>query len=99
MEKYSFVGVGKATSKKEAQTQAARRFAEYLVRIGEIQNSELPSKQQSGTVRFIDGRQSRSSFISIAVWMWPEDGIFLAAVSNVFVTLHNPFENIFLAII
>lgn len=50
VEKYSFVGVGKAPSKKEAQTLAAWKFAEYLVKIGEIQNADLPSKQQSGTV-------------------------------------------------
>nr|XP_039254953.1 uncharacterized protein LOC120331858 isoform X2 [Styela clava] len=44
VDKYNFVGVGKAANKKEAQTTAAWKFADYLVRMGEINNSELPNK-------------------------------------------------------
>ena len=47
MNGYKFVGVGEAASKKDAQTEAAWSFAEYLVRHNQLQRSELPAKSVS----------------------------------------------------
>uniref|UniRef100_A0AAR2J9D1 RNA helicase n=1 Tax=Pygocentrus nattereri TaxID=42514 RepID=A0AAR2J9D1_PYGNA len=40
---YSYIGMGNSTSKKDAQSNAARDFVNYLVRIGEISASEVPA--------------------------------------------------------
>ena len=40
---YSYVGIGNSTSKKDAQTNSALDFCQYLVRIGILQQSDLPS--------------------------------------------------------
>nr|XP_026692505.1 uncharacterized protein LOC100180184 isoform X2 [Ciona intestinalis] len=41
---YKFVGVGEAESKKEAQTEAAWNFADYLVKQGDLLAEELPPR-------------------------------------------------------
>ncbi|KAA0719378.1 ATP-dependent RNA helicase A [Triplophysa tibetana] len=43
VEGYSYIGMGNSTSKKDAQTNAARDFVNYLVRTKEIHASEVPS--------------------------------------------------------
>ncbi|XP_056600309.1 ATP-dependent RNA helicase A [Triplophysa dalaica] len=43
VEGYSYIGMGNSTSKKDAQTNAARDFVNYLVRTKEIHPSEVPS--------------------------------------------------------
>jgi len=48
---YKFVGVGEASSKKEAQTEAAWNFADYLVKEKELQASELPAKSVRANFR------------------------------------------------
>ncbi|KAM3603825.1 uncharacterized protein V6R79_002682 [Siganus canaliculatus] len=40
---YSYTGMGNSTSKKDAQTNAARDFVNYLVRIGEMSAAEVPA--------------------------------------------------------
>lgn len=42
---YNYVGIGNSTTKKEAQTNAARDFVNYLVREGEIPASSVPTIQ------------------------------------------------------
>ena len=39
-----YVGIGNSTNKKDAQTNAAYDFANYLVRAGKLSDAELPSK-------------------------------------------------------
>ena len=43
VEGFDYVGVGNSTSKKDAQTNCARDMVQYLVRLGHIKQSEVPS--------------------------------------------------------
>ncbi|CAH8441467.1 unnamed protein product [Schistosoma intercalatum] len=49
-EGYNYVGIGNSTTKKEAQTNAARDFVNYLVREGEIPASSVPTIQPGNVV-------------------------------------------------
>lgn len=40
---FNYTGMGNSTSKKDAQSNAARDFVNYLVRIGEVKSSEVPT--------------------------------------------------------
>nr|XP_040028382.1 ATP-dependent RNA helicase A isoform X5 [Gasterosteus aculeatus aculeatus] len=40
---YNYIGMGNSTNKKDAQTNAARDFVNYLVRIGEMNAAEVPA--------------------------------------------------------
>ncbi|CAK6980771.1 ATP-dependent RNA helicase A, partial [Scomber scombrus] len=40
---YNYTGMGNSTNKKDAQTNAARDFVNYLVRLGEISAAEVPA--------------------------------------------------------
>uniref|UniRef100_A0A3B3B7P7 RNA helicase n=1 Tax=Oryzias melastigma TaxID=30732 RepID=A0A3B3B7P7_ORYME len=40
---FNYVGMGNSTSKKDAQTNAARDFVNYLVRVGEMKAEEVPA--------------------------------------------------------
>ncbi|XP_067331150.1 ATP-dependent RNA helicase A isoform X2 [Channa argus] len=40
---FNYTGMGNSTNKKDAQTNAARDFVNYLVRIGEVSASEVPA--------------------------------------------------------
>ena len=42
-----YVGVGNSTSKKDAQTNCARDMIQYLVRLGHVKQSEVPSAMVS----------------------------------------------------
>ena len=44
---YKFIGVGEAVSKKDAQTDAAWNFAEFLVQNGQLKKEDLPAKSVS----------------------------------------------------
>ncbi|XP_075038353.1 ATP-dependent RNA helicase A isoform X2 [Mixophyes fleayi] len=39
---YTYLGMGNSTNKKDAQSNAARDFVNYLVRIGEVKSDEVP---------------------------------------------------------
>ena len=43
---YSYVGAGVSTSKKDAQANAARDFIQFLVRQGEMNDTEAPDLNQ-----------------------------------------------------
>ncbi|XP_056266450.1 LOW QUALITY PROTEIN: ATP-dependent RNA helicase A [Pseudoliparis swirei] len=43
VESYSYTGMGNSTNKKDAQTNAARDFVNYLVRTGEMRAEEVPA--------------------------------------------------------
>lgn len=43
VEGFEYVGVGNSTNKKDSQTNAAMDFLQYLVRVGKVQASEVPS--------------------------------------------------------
>uniref|UniRef100_A0A3Q3ICP9 RNA helicase n=1 Tax=Monopterus albus TaxID=43700 RepID=A0A3Q3ICP9_MONAL len=40
---FSYIGMGNSTNKKDAQTNAARDFVNYLVRVGEMNPAEVPA--------------------------------------------------------
>ncbi|XP_069497510.1 ATP-dependent RNA helicase A isoform X1 [Ambystoma mexicanum] len=40
---FNYTGMGNSTSKKDAQSNAARDFVNYLVRMGEVKSSEVPT--------------------------------------------------------
>lgn len=52
VDSFNYIGMGNSTNKKDAQTNAARDFVNYLVRIGEMNSAEVPalgvSKLQNG---------------------------------------------------
>ncbi|CAN7994332.1 unnamed protein product, partial [Ixodes hexagonus] len=48
VEGYDYVGAGNSTNKKDAQTNAARDFLQYLVRNGLISQSEVPIEIPTG---------------------------------------------------
>lgn len=43
MEGYNYIGMGNSTNKKDAQSNAARDFVNYLVRINEVKSEEVPA--------------------------------------------------------
>lgn len=43
VEGFNYIGMGNSTNKKDAQSNAARDFVNYLVRVGEINSSEVPA--------------------------------------------------------
>jgi hypothetical protein len=44
---YDYAAVGNSTSKKDAQSNAARDMVQYLVRTGDMQQSEVPDSGAS----------------------------------------------------
>ncbi|MEQ2188616.1 ATP-dependent RNA helicase A, partial [Goodea atripinnis] len=40
---FNYIGMGNSTNKKDSQTNAARDFVNYLVRVGEISAAEVPA--------------------------------------------------------
>lgn len=54
VEGIQYVGIGNSTNKKDAQSNAAFDFANYLVRTGKIPANELPSKMVCMLVSFCD---------------------------------------------
>uniref|UniRef100_A0A2D4LBE9 DRBM domain-containing protein n=1 Tax=Micrurus spixii TaxID=129469 RepID=A0A2D4LBE9_9SAUR len=40
---FNYIGMGNSTNKKDAQTNAARDFLNYLVRVNEIKSEEIPA--------------------------------------------------------
>lgn len=47
VEGYPYTGMGNSTNKKDAQTNAARDFCQYLVRQGHMQANEVPAMSQT----------------------------------------------------
>ena len=47
---YNYIGMGNSTNKKDAQTNAARDFVNYLVRLGEMSAAEVPAVGVSTSV-------------------------------------------------
>lgn len=47
---FNYIGMGNSTNKKDAQTNAARDFVNYLVRIGEMSAAEVPALGVSTSV-------------------------------------------------
>ncbi len=43
LEGYNYIGMGNSTNKKDAQSNAARDFVNYLVRTKEVSASEVPA--------------------------------------------------------
>ncbi|VTJ57075.1 Hypothetical predicted protein, partial [Marmota monax] len=43
VEGYNYTGMGNSTNKKDAQSNAARDFVNYLVRINEVKSEEVPA--------------------------------------------------------
>lgn len=52
MEGYNYIGMGNSTNKKDAQSNAARDFVNYLVRMKEISPGEVPALGVSITSMF-----------------------------------------------
>uniref|UniRef100_A0A8D2JBX4 RNA helicase n=1 Tax=Varanus komodoensis TaxID=61221 RepID=A0A8D2JBX4_VARKO len=49
---FNYIGMGNSTNKKDAQTNAARDFLNYLVRVNEIKSEEIPAFGVSGSVLY-----------------------------------------------
>lgn len=47
---FNYIGMGNSTNKKDAQTNAARDFLNYLVRVNEIKSEEIPAFGVSSSV-------------------------------------------------
>lgn len=43
LEGYNYIGMGNSTNKKDAQSNAARDFVNYLVRTKEVSPGEVPA--------------------------------------------------------
>lgn len=43
MEGFNYVGMGNSTNKKDAQSNAARDFINFLVRVNEMKKEEVPA--------------------------------------------------------
>lgn len=43
VEGFNYAGMGNSTNKKDAQSNAARDFVNYLVRINEVKSEEVPA--------------------------------------------------------
>lgn len=43
MEGFNYIGMGNSTNKKDAQSNAARDFVNFLVRQGKMSSSEVPA--------------------------------------------------------
>lgn len=52
IEGYNYIGMGNSTNKKDAQSNAARDFVNYLVRTKEVSASEVPALGVSITSMF-----------------------------------------------
>lgn len=76
VEGYSYIGMGNSTSKKDAQTNAARDFVNYLVRTKEIHASEVPSLGVSTTVymckRSLYSKNVTECFVYRSVYLMEE---------------------------
>ncbi|CAN0389240.1 unnamed protein product [Lampetra fluviatilis] len=48
VEGYTYTGMGNSTAKKDAQSNAARDFVNYLVRVGEMKPEEVPALSTEG---------------------------------------------------
>lgn len=55
MEGFNYTGMGNSTNKKDAQSNAARDFLNYLVRLNEIKSEEIPALGVSIFVRICHG--------------------------------------------
>ncbi|XP_019592839.2 ATP-dependent RNA helicase A isoform X2 [Rhinolophus sinicus] len=47
VEGYNYIGMGNSTNKKDAQSNAARDFVNYLVRTNEVKSEEVPSSGEA----------------------------------------------------
>lgn len=43
VEGFNYIGMGSSTNKKDAQSNAARDFVNYLVRVNEMKKDEIPA--------------------------------------------------------
>ncbi|KAI4786016.1 hypothetical protein KUCAC02_037399 [Chaenocephalus aceratus] len=50
VDSFSYIGMGNSSNKKDAQTNAARDFVNFLVRSGEMSASEVPAPGVSATI-------------------------------------------------
>lgn len=55
---YNYVGVGNSTNKKDAQTNAAKDFVQFLIRQGEVPPNEVPDLTGNDTGNVQDGDPS-----------------------------------------
>ncbi|KAF3857658.1 hypothetical protein F7725_010859, partial [Dissostichus mawsoni] len=50
VDSFSYIGMGNSSNKKDAQTNAARDFVNFLVRSGEMSAAEVPAPGVSATI-------------------------------------------------
>uniref|UniRef100_A0A8C9QX28 DExH-box helicase 9 n=1 Tax=Spermophilus dauricus TaxID=99837 RepID=A0A8C9QX28_SPEDA len=55
VEGFNYTGMGNSTNKKDAQSNAARDFVNYLVRINEVKSEEVPAMGTSDTTASTGG--------------------------------------------
>lgn len=54
MEGFNYTGMGNSTNKKDAQSNAARDFVNYLVRVNEVKSEEVPAVGVSASSHALD---------------------------------------------
>lgn len=95
---FNYIGMGNSTNKKDAQTNAARDFLNYLVRVNEIKSEEIPAFGVSDTTT------CRICVIFYHVWCLWDFGFFFAyyfvvwgreAVFLLITLLKTFFQNVF----
>ncbi|GAB1285548.1 RNA helicase [Apodemus speciosus] len=59
VEGFNYAGMGNSTNKKDAQSNAARDFVNYLVRINEVKSEEVPAVGVPGRTKGINFSSSR----------------------------------------
>lgn len=52
VEGLEYTGVGNSTNKKDAQTNAAKDFLQFLVREGRLLQNEVPMEMPTGTLQY-----------------------------------------------
>ncbi|XP_014675419.1 PREDICTED: ATP-dependent RNA helicase A-like [Priapulus caudatus] len=77
VEGYNYKAIGNSTSKKDAQTNAAKDFLSFLVRTGELQQSEVPSFAQILPPPPSFGNQGHAGFATLPSGMAPPPHIAL----------------------
>lgn len=67
MEGYNYIGMGNSTNKKDAQSNAARDFVNYLVRINEVKSEEVPAV---GVSTYSQILEETSSEVMLTQYIW-----------------------------
>ncbi|CAH8484995.1 unnamed protein product [Heterobilharzia americana] len=84
---FNYVGIGNSTTKKDAQTNAARDYVNYLVREGEIPASSVPAMKpvnvlsdESSTTLSVPGNDEQKSAIQQQPYSFGPGGNYISSI-------------------